>query len=56
MPAHTRSIHVPECARAGCSKKATCQVFDSFNASYGYYCPRHGAEKVAQMNRETESK
>jgi hypothetical protein len=51
MPAHTRELHVPYCANATCTRKATVEVFDSRNSSYGYYCNRHGDEKVSAMNR-----
>ena len=54
MPAYTSDIHTPFCAREGCEKRATVEVFNHVNASYGYWCLKHGTEKVAQLNRSLE--
>jgi hypothetical protein len=53
MPAYTRDIHVPFCQRLGCERKATVEVFNWRNASFGYWCSKHGQEKVASLNRES---
>lgn len=47
MPAHTREIG-RQCQR--CGKRATVEVFNTYNASQGYYCAKHGDSEVARLN------
>lgn len=45
---HLREL--PVCRR--CSKAATCELRNSFNAVIGVYCKRCGAIKLREMNQE----
>lgn len=39
------------CDVGGCSRDATSEVFNDFNASCGRYCNHHAKAKVTQMNK-----
>lgn len=52
--AYTRQIE-HRCDEAGCSKRATMEVFNNFNASYGRYCGPHARQKVERLDREQKA-
>lgn len=52
MPAHTRKIYPRLCAT--CRKKATVEVFNTYNATHGDYCTTHGNALVKRLNDEYE--
>ena len=34
-----------------CKSKAAVEVFNTYNASCGYYCTRHGVQRVKELNK-----
>ena len=46
MGAHSRPLTI-KCQYAGCTKLATEEVFNTYNAAQGKFCKRHAAERVA---------
>lgn len=53
MPAYVKTL-ARACAAAGCRRAATVEVFNTYNASLGCYCTRHGDAKVAELNRDVD--
>ena len=45
MSAHIRPFQTT-CATSGCRKRATCTVFNTYNAPLGNYCRRHGQQHL----------
>lgn len=52
MPAHSRSL-VSDCQHPYCDRKATEQVYNTWNDARGKFCAKHAAEEVASL-RKTE--
>ena len=48
MGAYMVDITIHKCQR--CSRTATHQVFNKYNALIGYFCQKHGTEQVAASN------
>lgn len=48
MPAYSIPLDTPKCY---CGKKAKVQVFNTWNASVGFYCGPCGRRKVEELNR-----
>lgn len=53
MPAYTVPLANHSCRQ--CASRATVEVFNTRNASNGYYCTRHGNEAVRDLDRLTEA-
>lgn len=51
MAWHLRNI-AKHCERAGCGLRADWELFNFRNASFGYYCKRHGEALVRERNKE----
>lgn len=54
MAAHTRTI-VFYCAESGCAKRATVEVYTTWNDPMGKYCAPHG-EAYAKRLRAADEK
>lgn len=54
MPAHLRDIHVPKCNRMSCNKPATVELRNTWNATIGEFCVKHGNEALAEFQRKYE--
>ena len=48
MPAYSVEITIHKCQR--CSRTATHEVFNKFNALIGRFCKKHANEQVAASN------
>lgn len=55
MPAYKRGIPKHDCGTGGCHKRAAFEVFNTANASLGFYCGTHGDRLVAQLNAAAEA-
>jgi hypothetical protein len=53
MAAHTRSLEF-DCGAPGCAKKATVEVFTTWNDPIGKYCKPHGESRAEAMRRADE--
>ena len=45
MSAHARPLDLV-CWKVGCGRRATDEVFNTYNASQGKFCKKHAAERV----------
>ena len=52
MAAHLRNIHFKNCAR--CSKKATKELRNTFNAIIDWYCASHAAAALKSFEAMLE--
>lgn len=51
MGAHIRDLTRPRCLTSGCTKWATCEVYNTFNSNCGRYCRRHGLMMVRELKK-----
>ena len=49
MAAHSRPFNT-YCTEPGCYRRATEEVFNTFNARQGVYCKTHAAKRVAILH------
>jgi hypothetical protein len=42
---------VSKCGYGGCAARATVRVYNTFNSSCGEFCRKHGAKRVAELER-----
>ncbi len=50
MSAYTQPLPRRRCCV--CSVAAQVELFNTFNSSCGYFCRRHGEERLKQMHRD----
>lgn len=50
MPAHKRELARTRCVHPGCDKKATFEVYNTFNSPVGCYCSPHADSMVSRLN------
>jgi hypothetical protein len=50
MGAYAVKLSKPKCSR--CDKWATKEVFNTRNASCGYYCEKHARAMLRKLNEE----
>jgi len=48
MSAHSRPYQT-QCIKSYCTKRATEEVFNTYNAPQGVFCKKHAAELVKQL-------
>ena len=53
MPFYLKSIVEP-CQKFGCKRQATCQLNDSHNSNWGYFCKQHGELRLAAEKAKFE--
>ena len=53
MAAYLLEIPKP---RWWCNARALVQVFNTYNSSAGYFCRKHGAAKVRELNRSLDER
>ena len=49
--AYAKSI-AHECGGGACDKKATHEVFNIRNSSYGYFCASHAKQRLKELLRD----
>lgn len=54
MPWYRVPFHAPKCRKCGC--RATCEVFNTYNATAGYFCEGHGKAEVDSRNEKMRAR
>lgn len=49
--AYYKDLLTRECDTSGCHIKATKEVFNNRNASFGWFCTAHAKSKVTNINK-----
>lgn len=50
MPSYSKDIQKPLCRV--CRARATKEVFNTFNASCGFFCARHAKQEIETLNQK----